>query len=268
MPSSRRRPSPASKDGILMIASEKWFVRQAPLLLFVALIMLLRPMLPAHAAVIKDLRLGSKESYARMVLEFDRPLTPAPSFSIDGNRLQVDLLGIENDMPTLHPDTFGDDIVSIYVYTVSAARRIKVIFSFAPAHVKTFFLTEPDRFIIDAFRPVPTSAADPPNDTGLERQVMGEDSPKVAPPPDTQALAAPAAGSATRKDEAPVEVNGSVTIRPHTADESKQNRLHQRRIQHVLIAALIVTTSIIAVLLILLIWIDRGRKIPTGEAEN
>ena len=251
-----------------MIASEKWFVRQAPLLLLVFLIVLLRPMLPANAAVIKDLRLGSKEGYVRVVLEFDRPLTPTPSFSIDGNRLQVDLLGIENDMPILHPDAFGDDIVSIYVYTVSAAKRIKVIFSFAPAHVKTFFLTEPDRFIIDVFRPVTSSAVNLPNETGRQRQVMGEDNTKVAPPPDTQALAAPAAGPATRMDEAPMEVNGSVAISQHTADESKRNRLHQRRIQQVLIAALIVTTSIIAVLLFLLIWIDRDRKIPTGEAEN
>lgn len=260
MPSSRRRPSPASKDGIFMVALEKWGTQQTTLLLIVSLATLLLPDLPANAAVIQDLRLGSNAGYVRMVLEFDRPLTPTPSFSIDGNRLQVDLIGIEKDLSELNPEEFGDDIVSINVYTVSAARRIKTIFSFAPTHVKTFFLTEPDRFIIDAFRPVPSSTANQSNETGPQRPSMDKNRALTPPSGKPQVLAPPAAGLAARMDDALMDTNGSVTISSHTADESKADRLRQQRIQRLLILALIVTTSIIAVLLFLLIWIDKGGK--------
>jgi hypothetical protein len=54
------------------------------------------------------------------------------------------------------------NIVGVEVSKASDATRIDTRFSFVPADVKTFSLTGPHRFIIDAYRPLSPTAAGMP----------------------------------------------------------------------------------------------------------
>lgn len=217
-------------------------------LLTVFLGMLLVSILQAEAAVIRDLRFGDNKDYMRMVMEFDRPLNPAPSFSVHRNTLQVTLAGITSNLPERQSGEYHADIINLEVSQMSDATRIDAAFSFDPADVKTFTLTDPHRFIIDAYRPISSAAARLPVEESRHMALI-EEAVFLPEPYREPEKPLPTGGSASI-DEAPVRTGGS-------AEDSGRNRFQQQ-----LIAALIVVTSIIVVLLIFLIWMNGGRKHP------
>jgi hypothetical protein len=138
-----------------MTEFKKGVALQARPLLLVVLINHLWPTtLRAASTRITDLRFGNNKGYIRVVMEFDRPLNPTPSVSIDRNILQVTLTGIINNLSDPQIDIDNGDVISLDVSQKSDVIQIDAVFSFAPADVKTFSLIGPDRFIIDAYRPL------------------------------------------------------------------------------------------------------------------
>ena len=227
-------------------------LKAAPLLM-VFLAMLHASTLWAEATVIKDLRFGNNKGYVRIVLEFDRPLNQPPSVSIDHNTLQVALTGVINNLSDRKAGEYHSDIVTLDVFHRSDATRIDAVFSFVPADVKTFSLTGPHRFIIDAYRPLSPATALPPVEK--RRHIASiEETVSLTEHSSEQDKPRPAEGSPSI-DEASIKAHGSASPRSGNTDDLRRYRFQQR-----LIAALIVVTSIIAVLLFLLIWLGNSRK--------
>ncbi|WP_372677646.1 hypothetical protein [Desulfosarcina sp.] len=224
-------------------------------LLIVLLAMLLSPILRAEATIIRDLRFGDNNGYVRMVLEFDRPLNPSPSFSIHRNTLQVTMTGITAELPDRDTGEYHADIISLEVSQTSDDTRVHAVFSFDPADVKTFWLTGPPRFIIDAYRPLSPAAAQPPGEASRQMEMI-EETVTLPDPTSEPATPQPDSGS-TAIDEASTEPNGAAIPVSGIADDFHRNRFQQR-----LIAALIVVTSIIVLLLIFLLYMGAGRKNP------
>lgn len=238
-----------------MIDLKKWLALETKILLIVSLATLLLLILQAEATVVKDLRVGSNDDHVRIVLEFDQRLTPFPTFSIDANRLQVDLIGIGNDLSAPGPEEYGSDIVSLKVSNASAARHIEVVFSFIPATINSFSLIEPDRFIVDAFRPIASSAAGIRDDTVSHKPSIQTTS--DSPAPHRQIEESTPAGISPTNADLSLDKTASVSSDNRTIDDGSRNRLQQP-----LIAALIVTTSIIIALLFFLLRIEDDRKKP------
>ena len=236
-----------------MAKCRKGVALKATPLLIVFLAMMLAPILRAEATVIRDLRFGVDKAYVRMVLEFDQPLSPPPSVSIQRNTLQVTLTGTTTDRPDRQTGEALADIISLEVSQTSDATHIDAVFSFDPVDVKTFSLTDPHRYIIDAYRPLSPAAAKPPGEASRQVALIEEDVslPKPINAPENPL---PDSGS-TAMDAASIKSNGSFSPDSGIPDDLRRNRFQQR-----LIAALIVVTSIIVVLLILLIWMGADRK--------
>lgn len=227
-----------------MTEFNRWVTLKAAPLLIASLVMVLPSILWAEAAVIKDLRIGSDNGYVRMVLEIDRPLTSPPSLSLNGNILRVTLTGIINDLSAPHPGEYHGDIVSLDVSNASQTKQIAVVFAFDPADVKIFALIDPHRYIIDAYRPVSSAAANlavqaVPQIPAIEKN----------PPLPT--------GASLNGDKASLDTDGSNSSNKPSTDDLNRNRFQQQ-----LIAALIVVTSIIIILLFLLICMGNGPKKP------
>ena len=236
-----------------MAKCRKGVALKATPLLIVFLAMLLAPALRAEATVIRDLRFGDNQEYVRMVLEFDRPLSPPPSFSIHRNTLQVTLTGITTDLPDRETGGYHADLISLEVSQTSDATRIDAVFSFDPADVKAFSLTGPPRFIIDAYRPLSPAAAKPPGEESRQKALI-EETVSLPEPTNAPEKPLPEGGSAAI-EEVSIKPNGAASPGSGVADDLRRNRFQQR-----LIAAQIVVTSIIVVLLIFLIWMGAGRK--------
>jgi len=228
-------------------------------LLIALLAMLLAPALQAQATVIRDLRFGDNKGYVRMVLELDRPLNPPPSITIQRNTLQVALTGIINNQPDLQTDKYHGDVIGFKASHMADTTHIDAVFSFDPAEVKTFSLTDPHRFIIDVYRPLSPAAARPPAEKAHQTELIEEsvslpesysDPHKPLPAMESPSL-----------DEASTQVHGSASPNSGKADNLHRNRFRQR-----LIAALIVVTSILVVLLFLLIWMGNSRKRPVEQS--
>jgi hypothetical protein len=228
-----------------------------PLIVFLA--MLLGPPLWAGAAVIRDLRVGDNKEYVRMVLEFDRPLIPPPSFSIHGDTLQISLAGIINNLPDLQTGEYDGDIVHLDVSKTVDAMRIDAVYSFTPADVKAFALTGPHRFIIDAYRHPAPAAAGPPLEKsrhlGLIEETVSLPGPHSEPEKPLPAEASSFLNkTSTQTDGSPSSPIGST------------DHLSRKRFQQRLVAALIAVTAIIVVLLLLLIWTGRSRTKPAAPS--
>ncbi|BBO72505.1 hypothetical protein DSCA_64350 [Desulfosarcina alkanivorans] len=215
--------------------------------------MLLAPILSAEATVVKNLRFGDNKGYVRMVLEVDRALAQPPSVSINGSTIQVAMTGVLNHLPAPPTEASRDGIVSLDVTHVSDVMRIDAAFPFAPADIRTFSLTGPHRFIIDAYRPSPSADEDRPIDNKPQTTALesGSPIPKWNPVPDQST---PFGGTVA---EASMHSYGSLPSLSADAAEKGRNRFQQQ-----LIAALIGVTSIIVVLLFFLIWMGSGRKKP------
>jgi hypothetical protein len=236
-----------------MTEFDKGVALKATPLLMVFLAMLLASTLRAEATVIKDLRFGDNKGYVRMVLEFDRPLNAPPSVSINRNALQVALTGVINNLSGRKAGEYHSDLVSLDVFQRSDGTRIDAVFSFSPADVKTFSLTGPHRFIIDAYRSLSPATALPPVDEG--RHIASIEETVSSTEPSSEHEKPRPAGESPPIVETSIKAHRSASSRSVNADDLHRNRFQQR-----LIAALIVVTSIIAVLLFLLIWMDNRRK--------
>ena len=225
----------------------QWAARIAALRLRIFLIIVIAFLLPAsrtEATVIKDLRIGSTQKYVRMVLESDQPLSPPPSFSIDDNALEVSLTGVDKKLAVGPFEDFSSDIISLEISRTSDVTRLEAVFSFAPADVKTFSLTKPHRFIIDAYRPLAATTGDPPLGKAGQVTASANRSHDSALTKTAQSLT-----------EASVRAYRSVLSDNGVMDGTHPNRFHQR-----LLATLIGVTSIILILLFFLVFIGSRRK--------
>ncbi len=227
---------------------------QATPLLITCLTVLVFSVLCAHAAVVKDLRIGNNTDYVRMVLEFDRPLNPPPAVTAQDNRLQVILTGIDNTFTSPKDGVRTDDLLQLDVAPHSETTHIKAVFSFHLGEIKTFALTGPHRFIIDAYRPLASEASNPSTTTPTNKPAISavRVPPKLAPTPEKPVSAsisgAIAGASLTRYRTMATD---SMRIVPGSPDQFQQQ----------LIVALIVVTTVIVILLFFIIWIsgEKGR---------
>ena len=236
-----------------MTEFNKWIALKVAPLLIVCLSLLLIAVPQAKATAIKDLRIGNTKDYVRIVLEFDRPLTPPPTVSIDHNRFQVSLTGIGNSLSAPEPAAQKTGITSLDVYRASGHPRIEATFEFQPADVKTFALTGPHRFIIDAYRPLPSAAANLPIGKGPQLPSIGKSDGLPEPYSKPEKLAS--ADLSTAIVKASLAAYNALASEPPETDNSNRSRFQQR-----LLAALIFVTSIIVVLLLFLMWIGSGRN--------
>ena len=193
---------------------------------------------PAHADVIRDLRIGNQKDYIRFVLESDRPLTVVPSVDVSGNRLQVLLEGIINTIPLPRTETLAADILKLDLSSGHAHSTIQVDLAFSPTSIQTFMLTSPHRFIIDVYRPVmATSLKTGPLKTPpghLPRQLVSSERVEQPTPPSRQ--------------------------NPVDTKEGEKRSIQGWQFQQKLIIALILGTSFIAIALIVLIGLKHGGK--------
>ena len=107
----------------------------------------------ARATVVKSIRTGSEQAYVRIVIETNDRLAPRPKVSTEHNILTISLSGVENDPSALNSEAYRDDLVNIDVTHTSAKTRIKTTLAYTPTRIRTFFLIDPHRFVIDAYRP-------------------------------------------------------------------------------------------------------------------
>lgn len=236
-----------------MTESIKGVALQATSLLMMFVFILLVHVLQAEATVIKDLRFGKNKGYLRMVLEFDRPFTPTPSVSIDGNALQVTLTGVSNNQIDTQIGKDNTDIIRLDVSQKSDTIQVETILAFTPTDVKTFSLGDPHRFIIDAYRPISAATTKPLVEK--ERHIAGAEKTVSSTELSSEREKLHPASASPSMDEISIKAEAATSPRSGKDDELRRKRFQQR-----LIAALIVVTSIIAVLLFLLIWMGDNRK--------
>ncbi|MBC2710733.1 MAG: hypothetical protein HGJ94_06950 [Desulfosarcina sp.] len=136
---------------------------------------------------------------------------------------------------------------------VSLAMLLTPILQAEASVIKDLRIGSNDRFIIDAYRPVSSAAANLP--IKKAHQIPSIEENASLPEPTSEPEKSAPAGSSTSFDGASMNAYGSVFSKNSNADDLIQNRFQQR-----LIAALIVVTSIIVVLLIFLIWVGSGKK--------
>ncbi len=221
--------------------------------LMVLVILPLMPLVQADATVIRDVRIGSNDGYVRVVLEFDRPLTASPNLSIERNHLNATIDGITNTPRLQSVETQTDGIVRLNMSGQSATVHIKAIYEFIPADIKSFALTGPHRFIIDAYRPPPSQAD--------SQSVESQPSARLPQPhgnvPEPYAKTEKPTSAALSTTIVKASLNAYdklASSRPRVAD------IQRSRFQQRLIAALIVVTTIIIVLLFFLIRIGSGKE--------
>jgi len=238
-----------------MIELKKRVALKSTPLLIAFLVMLFGPLSTVRATVIADLRIGKNPGFVRLVMEFDRPPASPPSFSVEGNRMRINLKDIVNSPST--PKMNGE-ISRIDVSRKGNEVRIEAIFAFTPADIKTFALTGPYRFIVDAYRPLPASADLSPA-TGNEGE-PAEQSKNTIPEP-------------YRVPEKPlVSLTSESGPNPSTASRDAKAEVdpgapygNDKRFQQRLVAALIAVTSIIVVLLFFLIRTAGERHLPRQQ---
>jgi hypothetical protein len=238
-----------------MIELTKRVALKATPLSIVFLLLLFAPLSTVQATVIADLRVGKKPGFVRLVMEFDRPLSSPPSFSVERNRLRIDLKDIAN---TPSAPEMIDGISRLDVFRKAKDARIEAVLAFTPADIKTFALTGPHRFIIDAYQPLPASAALSPakGKQSEPAEQSGETAPEPYrlpenPPVSLTSESGPASSTVSRDIRAEVDPG---------ARYAKNKRFQQR-----LVAALIAVTSIIVVLLFFLIRNADGRHLPRQQ---
>ena len=237
-----------------MTEFKNWVAPKATPLLVASLAMLMAPTLRAEAAVIKNLRIGDNKGYVRMVLELDRPLTRPPSFSIQRDTLQIALTGIIDNLSALQSQDYRNGIVSLDVSKSSKTTRIDVVFPFVPADIKSFSLTGPHRFIVDAYRPVSTSLSALPIEKAQPTELIEGN--VSLPEPDSEPEKQAPTGALPSIDERSTKARGSSSSTRDNADDWRRNQIQQW-----LIAALIVVTSIIVALLYFLIRMGGAPRI-------
>jgi hypothetical protein len=229
---------------MLMNALKRW-IRQPVLHLVVVLISLMPPLATSvYAIVVRDLRVGDQQGYIRIVIESDQPILPDPTVDVHENRLNVFLKGIINTFPAPRHGTLAD-IRDIDVSAKSGDTAVGIMFGFTPDRIQTFTLTGPHRFIIDVYRPNLPSAGDPPHRHHTDPvQVVANAS--ISGHPADATVSAP---QPEMSGDRPADGNMPMKRWPF-----KEN----------LIVALILATSLIAILLIWLIRLSNRKKMDSS----
>ena len=247
--------TPDLPSGITMIELKKGVAHKATPLLIAFLVMLFVPLSTVRATVIADLRVGKKPGFVRLVMEFDaRPSSP-PSFSVERNRLRIDLKDISS---TPSAPKITDGISRFGVSRKGNEARIEAVFAFTPADIKTFALTGPHRFIVDAYRPLPASAALPP--AKISEREPAEQPEETAPEP----YRVPEKSLVTLTSDSVPNLSTATQDAKAEADPGARYA-YNKRFQQRLVAALIAVTSIIVVLLFFLIRTAGGRHLPRQQ---
>ncbi|XPS88032.1 uncharacterized protein Dvar_60500 [Desulfosarcina variabilis str. Montpellier] len=218
-------------------------------LLLVFLGMSLSSLVWAEATIIKRIRTGSEKEYVRVVIETNARIEPRPKISVKGKTLQISLAGAEKNLSDLKSEAYRNDVVDIDVTRSSTVTQITVthinaILAFNPIRVRTFFLANPHRFVVDAYRPSSTDAG------------ISSADPKRPVPIIEESGIGPNEANKTSISQQEKESSMSMNSvdRPATPGD-KKGSFQQR-----LLLFLIVVTSIILVVIIFLMCMDTGQK--------
>jgi hypothetical protein len=227
-----------------MAKFKKGIVQIIRTLLFVFLGMSLSSTAWAEATIIKRIRTGSEKEYVRVVIETNARIEPRPKISVKGKTLQISLAGAEKNLSDLKSEAYRNDVVDIDVTRTSTVTQITVthinaILAFNPIRIRTFFLVNPHRFVVDAYRPSST-AADKPSANVPIIEGNGPESNDF----DKRSTTLQEKGS-----------SGSMeSMGESDAKNSKTNGSFQQR----MLIFLIAVTSIILVAIIFLMCMDKG----------
>ena len=231
-------------------------LKKGTLLKYIALLIILTGMcLPpvgwAEKTIIKRIRTGSEQAYVRVVIETDNQLAPRPTISANGKTLSVSLVNVEQDISKLKSEAYRNDVINIDLSHTSTETHIKITLAFIPTRIRTFFLVDPHRFVIDAYRPssktIDKQDADALKpisiieENGIQSNEINDQKSSLPQkrPTGSQAITTEA-GSATGN------MKGS----------------NQKGFQQRLLIFLIIVTSIILVVIIFLMCMDRAKNKP------
>jgi hypothetical protein len=231
-----------------MTEFNKRLVLKAAPLWILSLAIFLAFVLRADATVVTGLRIGNNTDYVRLVLEFDRPLVTPPSLSLLRDTMRITLAGIVNQVSPPGGEEYSDGIVNLDISRLTDATQIDAVFAFEPADIKTFSLTGPHRFIVDAYRPAAPAAAVSRPVKEADRIPSVDDHPS-SPEPYIEPGQPSPSGISGAVAQAAMNATGSESPAGSDAGDVDRNRFQQ-----ILITALIGVTSIILVLLFFLIW--------------
>ena len=204
----------------------------------------------AEATIIKRIRTGSEKDYVRVVIETNARIEPRPKISVKGKTLQISLAGAEKNLSDLKSEAYRNDVVDIDVTRTSTVTQITVthinaILAFNPIRVRTFFLVNPHRFVVDAYRPSSTDAGNVSIDPKQPVPIIEEND-----------IGSSDAGeqNASREGKESTLSMDPVNAPAPTIDNTKGS------FQQRLLLFLIVVTSIILVVIIFLMCMDTGQK--------
>lgn len=216
-------------------------------LLFVFLGMSLSLAAWAEATTIKRIRTGSEKEYVRVVIETNARIEPRPKISVKGKTLQISLAGAEKNLSDLKSEAYRNDVVDIDVTRSSTVTQITVthinaILAFNPIRIRTFFLVNPHRFVVDAYRPSSTDADTPSANVPII-EGNGPESTDIK-------------GRSTSQQEKGSSRSTASMTSSDNAKSSNTNGSFQQR----LLLFLIAVTSVILVVIIFLMCLDKGQK--------
>ena len=228
-------------------------IRAIGSLLIVLFILLLPASAPTQPIVVRDIRAGRDPAYVRLVIETDLALPTAPAISINRQSLRITLPSDLRIRPDLLANVRSDDLLGLDTQTAAKATHLVARFSFTPADIKIFTLIDPHRVVVDAYRPLRTTDGKMKDDNQAMQPVDSVEKSPPRPSPDKSAQK----GAASRATE-------SLTVRPNgsapesdrfAAGDPDRSTLHQR-----LLAILIAVTSILLVVIIYMMCMDRFRQ--------
>jgi hypothetical protein len=244
-----------------MMELKKRVVRIAVPLLGAWLCLLPPPAAGAKEAVIRNLRIGSTPEYVRLVLESDRPLNPSPSLSLKHRTLIVTLAAIIDSQAVDPSEPHSRGIADLqFANGPHAVARIQVDFSFTPRDVRTFTLTGPHRFIIDAYRP---PASLPSESAAAEKNQLSRKA-------DGRIQRATRAGNRPASIGTDRAASGTTeaAVPPTASAGTDRGSSGREAIPQSLLAALIGVTSTIIVLLFFRICFGNSRTKTPGTSRS
>jgi hypothetical protein len=203
----------------------------------------------ADATIIRGIRTGSDPAYVRVVIETNARLDQRPKISVNRNTLRIALSGVEKDPSTLKSEAYRNDVAKIEITSAPEETRIEAILSFIPTSVRTFFLIDPHRFVVDAYRPPSTTTGGSSIEERQPISIIEEND--IRPNEATKQSTSPKKGEPNVSREA----IGKAVTEGSNPDGSNHKQFQQR-----LLVFLILVTSIILVVIIFLMCMDKKRK--------
>ena len=203
----------------------------------------------AEATIIKRIRTGSEHAYVRVVIETNTRIEPRPKISVNRKTLQISLDSIEKDLSTLKSEAYRNDVVNVDVTGSSEKTNINATLAFVPTRVRTFFLIDPHRFVIDAYRPSSKDTSNLPSEELQSISIIEENGTGPNDVDDQTTSPQKKERIISRKPQPTVAIANS------NANGSNREGLQQR-----ILVFLIVVTSIILIVIIFLMCMDRQQK--------